>query len=213
MATSAVSARHAVNEDEKRFVRMYLALGGKNQAEAYRRSFLVLEDGKAFRRDSRGNRTGPPLDNRNIAKFASALLKKDHIKAYVAELRAPASEAARETLTDQVRFGDSQEALRAANRILDDEDKLGFRDAAEKWADIMCEVGAEVVVPLPGTVEGDVYCPHCYEQHHVELPIEVTVPMSKMFTGEPKPVPVPVETDGRKRPRTGPRDARFEGKP
>jgi hypothetical protein len=214
-----VSARHAVNADEKRFVRMFLALGEKNQAEAYRRSFLVCENNQYFQRDSKGLRTGAPLPPRNVGKLASMLLKKDHIKAYIAELKTPASDAARDTLTDQVRFGDSQEALRAANRILDDEDKLGFRDACEKWAEIMCEVGAEVVVPIPGNVEADVHCPHCFETHHVSLPIEITTPMSGLFRDMGKTEPGPEETDGRRgknkskeyRDRVG-RDARFEGR-
>jgi hypothetical protein len=162
---------------------MYLAFGSKNATEAYARSFLVIDGGQAFRPDERGKRSGVPVSRRNIGKEASSLLKKDHIKRYIGELESPTSEAARDTLADHVRFGEPQEALRAANRILDDEDKLGFRDAAEKWAEIMCEVGAEVVVPLPGKVRGSVYCPHCFAQHDVELAIEATVPMAKMFPG------------------------------
>jgi hypothetical protein len=160
---------------------MYLALGGKNAAEAYRRSYLLQEEAGYFRRGPKGERVGAPLTTKQVSKEANALLKRDHIQDYIKELSVSTSDAARETLADQVRFGDSQESLRAANRILDDEDKLGFRDAAEMWADIMCEVGTEVVVPIPGHVEADVYCPHCFEQHHVKLPIEATVPMESMF--------------------------------
>lgn len=211
-----VSARHALLDDEIKFVRMWLALGEKNATEAYRRAFLVQDGNQWFKRGAKGERSGAPVTSRWITKEASVLLKKDHIQRYVAELKAPASDTARSTLVEQVRFGDSQEALRAANRILDDEDKLGFRDAAEMWADIMCEVGAEVVVPLPGKVEDDVICPNCFETHHVELPIEVSVPMGDMFPNYGKGTKDDQEGKGEvRRPVKGgeeARDARFSAK-
>jgi hypothetical protein len=176
-----VSARHALTNDEVRFCRMFMAFGEKNMTEAYARSFLVIEGKEAYHRDERGKRTGLPVPRKEISREGALVLRKEHIQRYIAELKSTPSEAARDTLSDHVRFGDPTDALRAANRILDDEDKLGFRDAAEKWAEIMCEVGAEVVVPLPGKVKGSVYCPHCFAQHDVELAIEATVPMAKMF--------------------------------
>ncbi|MHC4371178.1 MAG: hypothetical protein ACYSW8_26500 [Planctomycetota bacterium] len=178
----AISAKHALNGDEVRFCQMYLAIG-ENGTEAYRRTFLIYESDvkQWFDLDAKGQRTGGPIKAREIGKRASALLRKDYIQRYLDELRQSTGDAARSALAEHVRFGEPTEALRAASRILDDEDKLGFRDAVEEWAEIMCDVGAEVVVPLPGRVESDVLCPHCFEEHHVSLPIEVSVPMANMF--------------------------------
>jgi RNase P subunit RPR2 len=84
-------------------------------------------------------------------------------------------------MADQVLFGDDQASLRAAQYVLADEDKLGFRDAVERYAEIMTEIGAEVVVPLPSTIERNVLCPHCFETHGVKFDLEVSVPFGEMF--------------------------------
>jgi len=176
-----ISARHALTNDEVQFCRVHLAMGERNASEAYRRAYMVQDDGKWFERDARGNRKGQPRQALWVAKKASDLLKKDHIKLYMKELKTSTSDSARAALAENVRFGDPTEALRAANRILDDEDKLGFRDAVEEWAAIMAEVGAEVVLPLPGSATGEVFCPECFHQFVATLPIEVTAPMREMF--------------------------------
>jgi hypothetical protein len=177
-----ISARHALNNDEVRFCQMYLAIG-QNGTEAFRRVYLVFDPGvkKWFAKNAKGESTGGPLTAREIGKRATALLRKDYIKRYIQELQQSTGDAARAALAEHVRFGEPAEALRAANRILDDEDKLGFRDAVELWAEHLCAISADVVVRLPGRVEADVFCPHCFQEHHVSLPIEAGTTMDKLF--------------------------------
>lgn len=130
-----INPKHALTIEELNFCKVYLAFGEKNAAEAYRRSFFA----------GRVKEAPPPKE---CSKQATRLLSQDYIAAYIAEIQKTVSDHARQTLSDQVMFGDDGVARRAAEMILADEDKLGFRDAAEKWAQIMCAIGAEVVYPL-----------------------------------------------------------------
>jgi hypothetical protein len=178
---ATVSTKHALNEPELRFCRAYLALGKKNASEAYRRSHLLYYRGAYYDTDDKGERSGDPVKAKDVGRRAGLLLRQDHIQRYLAELEAPTSDHARSAMADQVLFGDEQSSLRAAQHVLADEDKLGFRDAVERYAEIMCEIGAEVVVPLPSKVSRVARCPHCFEEHKVEFDLEVTVPFKEMF--------------------------------
>ena len=147
MAHQTVSARHALNDQEFDFCKKYLAR--LPAATAYRRAFL-REDGfgKTFAAlDSRLNGVGPEIDSKEVSRRASALLKQDYIQAYLTEITNPAGDQARGALLEHAVFeGDRQAAI----AVLADEDKLGARDAYEHWATIMCAIGTEVVVDLPG---------------------------------------------------------------
>lgn len=165
-----VSARYALTTDEREFCRRHLAFGEAQRQESYRRTFLIQHEGKWYDRDSHG---GPNLDKRRmgdeITKLVDSLLGREHIQAYIEELKKPASEHARDALADDVRFGKGREKLSAATKILEQEDKLGQRDAVELWGQIMSEIGAEIVVPLPTT------CHACGARQ------EVAVEMAEMF--------------------------------
>jgi hypothetical protein len=147
-----ISKRHALSNDELLFVRIYSAFGEQDAAEAYRRAFLTQnDDGDWFEQTKKGEiRLDKPVDAKKAHTRAAALLAKPHILAYIEELKAGAGDAARQVMADAVLFTDDATALKAAEKVLADEDKLGFRDAAEKWAEIMCAIGTEVVVPVPG---------------------------------------------------------------
>lgn len=146
-----VSVRYALTDREFTFCRVYAAFGEKNAAEAYRRSHCVQQGEDYFEKDDSGKPCGPKLNPKAVSKQASLLLGRDHIVAFIEELRNPTGDHARDALSDQVLFADDDgQRLKAAQRVLDDEDKLGFRDAADAWAERMCAIGAEVVVPIPG---------------------------------------------------------------
>lgn len=161
--TTRISHRHALDSDELMFVRIFVAFGKQNAAEAYRRAYLAKnEEGNWFLRDKKGDpRLDKPVDANTASKKATALLKQDHIAGYIAELDQGAGDAARQTLTDAVLFTDDQLSLKAAEKVLADEDKLGFRDAVELWAEVMCALGTEVVLAVDGA--------------------EVVVPLKAMF--------------------------------
>jgi hypothetical protein len=156
-----ISVRHALTEKEFDFCRIYAAFGEKNASEAYRRSHCVQVGEMWYEKDSKGEPIGVwndegklgsgHLDAKAVSKQATLLLKRDHIASFMEEIRNPTGDHARGALSDQVLFaGDDGQRLKAAQRVLDDEDKLGFRDAADAWAERMCAIGAEIVVPVPG---------------------------------------------------------------
>lgn len=166
---------------------MFLAFGKRDAAEAYRRSFLRKNARGEWVDSPRGS--GLPMDQVNTAevlspkdcsKRASALLRQQHIQDTLAELERSPSELARKTLADQLLFGTEREKTKAVERVMAEEDKLGFRDAAEKWAEIMCDIGAEVVVPL-GVITRQFACQHCREINEVDIDLSTEVPLSEFF--------------------------------
>lgn len=182
----AISVRDALTPDEEKFCRVYLGFKGKNKGEAYRRAFYVLHRGEYYEPAQCTSADEPregetPADARLATKRAETLLKQAHIQSYITELSASTSEHARQTLAREVISGDSSTELKAAQEVLKQEDKLGFRDAALLWAQIMCEVGAEVVVELPERFQRVVVCKCCGEETYVDEPIEVSIPMAEMF--------------------------------
>ncbi len=146
-----ISSRHALTEQELAFVRIYSAFGHTNATEAYRRAYLGQDDdGNWFDLSRTGDlRTDKPVTAKAAQNRAAALIRQDHIAAYIAELKGQAGDHARQTLTDAVLFTKDQTALKAAEKVLQEEDKLGFRDAVEQWGEILAAIGTEVVVALP----------------------------------------------------------------
>lgn len=153
-----ISARHSLTEGEFRFCKVYAGFGYSDAPEAYRRAFCVenpIDLKWYFPADA--DRTFPdvdrPIDGKLAYNRANALLELPHIKGFLDELKQNTGEHARQALGNAVLFGDAGASLKAAGQVLDDEDRLGFRDAVEKWAEILCEIGCEVVVPLPNGAE------------------------------------------------------------
>jgi len=145
-----ISNRHAMDERELAFVRIYVAFGERGAPEAYRRAYLAFDEESEqwYPRLNNGeaNLEKPPVGNQTAYRKAQALLELQHVQAYIEELKNSSGDLARQVLSDAVLFTDTKTALNAAERVLDDEDKLGFRDAVEQWAEIMCAIGAEVVL-------------------------------------------------------------------
>lgn len=161
---SEIRAHHALTEQEAIFCKVYVAFGSKNQAEAYRRGFLVRtrQDRKGKQRwiyVERPDRASyshddlkdlKEINSKEVSRRAQLLLEQEHIQQGIKEIKGDAGDTARQVLEEQAKFGDGRDARAAAEKILDLEDKMGFRDASERWAEIMCAIGTEVVVPLPG---------------------------------------------------------------
>lgn len=155
--TNPISARRLLTDEERFFCQLYVGLGGADThgaaSKAYRRAF-------------------PHEDPKAATKASARLLQDDLIARYIEEIQQPATMAASERLYDQVRFAaDDQQALKASEQVMRLEEKLNQQSAAERHAEILCEIGAEVVVPLPAK------CSHCGEG------LEVVVPVKEMFKG------------------------------
>lgn len=163
---------------------VYSAFGEKNSAEAYRRSFLHVDEfGDCFDRapDGGPRKDAKPLTAREVSKRATALLRQEHIGRYLKELRKSGSERAREVLEEQAFFGEDSDARRAAEKILENEDRMGMRRASEKWAEHMSAIGAEVVVPLPSSVTVEGNCQDCGRPYRHEKRLEASFPVAQMF--------------------------------
>lgn len=184
-----ISIRGVIDPCELRFCQIYLAFGKRDAAEAYRRSFL--------RKNAMGEWIDAPRDCELtpdqlkqvapalpdvVGRRAIALLKQSHIQDTLRELERSPSELARKTLTDQILFGTEREKIKAMERVWTDEDKLGFRDAVDKWAEILCEIGAEVVIPL-GVTRRRVCCAHCGKFSDVEVDLAAEVDFEAFFPG------------------------------
>ena len=165
---SKISARHALTEQELDFCKRYEAMGRKNHTEAYRRAFWPRY------KDSDGRWVLPEHQDlpppKEVSRRATRLLDQDYILAYLEELRQTAGDRARDVLSEQVQFEVGRPAAQAAAQILQQEDKLGFRDAVEKYAEIMSAIGAEVVVPAPGGGEVSFPLREMYPRFSESLP-------------------------------------------
>lgn len=165
-ARAKISAKHALTAKEKDFCKIYVAFGLKNGPEAYRRSYCIERADGTYAApigdyinihsiSDDDLKALPGLDPKEISKKVQGLLKQSYIAAYIEEIGRAPGDHARDVLGDQARFGSPGEARRAAEVILKEEDKLGFREAVDRWAEILMEIGAEIEVPLPHN------CPHC----------------------------------------------------
>lgn len=189
-----IPAKNACTPQEIAFCRIYLAFGEKNAAEAYRRAFLVQDSDRWYLPRADGTPDADKeLTPRQVSKLVKTLLGQDWIQEYIKEIARPASTHARDVLAEQAMFGDPAEARRAAEKIIDQEDKLGFRDAAERWAEVMCEAGAEIVVPLPVECNNEiiVICSNCGEKEvrRCGKQLETSAPLSRMFPQYGAPTP------------------------
>ena len=159
-SSGAVSAKHALTENEVDFCRRFSSFGFKNAPDAYRRSFLVFNEDeddyeKLWCEKRFDGRPGKHVTGKETRSRAALLLRLDYIQNYLEEIKKPAGEHARSVLADQVRFGEDSEARRAAEGILAQEEKYGINDAVIIWANLLRDIGAEVVVPVPDR------CPSC----------------------------------------------------
>lgn len=164
------SVAEMLSEHEQAFCRFYIAMDEQQFAECYRQAFAddPEEEGKS-------------QNPKDIWKRAERLLTNPFIKRYLDELRRNETDAARHTIRQQLRFGTPTAQLKAAEKILADEEKIGTRDAAFAWAETMCNAGAELVIPFPEKASGHVACPECGHAFVAEVPIELTAPLSEMF--------------------------------
>lgn len=182
-----IAVRNVIEPEELRFCQIYLAFGERDASEAYRRAFC--------RRNSRGHwvEVGrntdltrdeindlEPMDVGLAAKRSSGLLKQRHIQEALAEIKKSPSEHARQTLANQILFGTEREKAKALELVLKEEDKLGLRDAAELWAEVMCEIGAEVIVPLTQLSQRG-HCSECGAEQDFNIDISAEIDISEFF--------------------------------
>lgn len=163
-----ISARHAMTQQEFVFCKIHVAMRQKNKSAAYRRAFWPQVKDKD---------TGQWIDDprmpsdKAIEAASAALLRKEYIQTYIEELGADPADRARQIIYEQAQLApDDKDAQKAAERILEMEDKLGFKDDAERWAEIMCAIGAEVVVPLPNGGETIFPLGSMFPQYKESLP-------------------------------------------
>jgi hypothetical protein len=151
-----VSAKYALTPEELDFCLKFKA--GLPAATAYRRAFYAdLKDGDPELPDSKAR-----------SARSQTLLREDYIQRYLAEIEGvTAGDSARAMLADAAQFeGDRV----AAQKILEQEDKLFLQDAYERWVEIMCAIGTEVVVPIPGGGEAVVPMREMFPRYAEALP-------------------------------------------
>jgi len=187
-----ISIRGVIEPEELRFCQIFLAFGKKDLAEAYRRAFLRknangtwidLPRGQEFTKEEIA--AAEKIMPHEVGIRARALMRQAHIQQTLEELQRSPSEHARTTLVDNILFGTATEKKDAVKAIIAEEDKLGFRDAADKWAEIMCDIGAEVVVPL-GVITRSVTCQHCGQSSDVEIDLAAEVDIADFFPDQAK---------------------------
>jgi hypothetical protein len=156
---SVISPRHALTSQELGFCKIYAANSYKRPGDAYRQSFMERNLEGEWVEPPRPDLTRDeilglkPLAANQINKKANNLLKQDKIRDYVDWLSARPGDIAQNAITEQALFGEQSVQMRAAETLLDLEDKLSKKDDFERWAEIMCQVGTEVVVDLGGGKE------------------------------------------------------------
>lgn len=191
--TRSVSARHALTEQEARFVQVWLGFGRKNAAEAYRRAFGVRrKDGAWCVPEAQGLDHDellalPELTTKEASRRAQVLLSMDYVERYAEEASKPAGDAARGMLAEQVLFSDDEGIRRhAAQELLKQEDRIGLKDDFDRWCQLGREHGFEIEVPLPDRFrkEFSVTC-ECGREIPITIdePLYATAPLAEMFPG------------------------------
>lgn len=189
-----VSAKHALSPRELEFCKVLESTGGTNPFIAYVRAFCyrsgdaIIEpklpvdglDPVALREALRAE-AEDPIRADEVKARAAKLLQEPHIQAFMKEMRLPILDIARSRIGEQALFGDDKDGRLAAKQILDDQDALGVRDAAEYWAQILCEIGTEVDVPLPVEVKHEHTCEQCGHQQLLTIPVDATTPLVEFF--------------------------------
>ena len=122
----------------------------------------------------------PTLSKDEIRNRARYKLQDPTIKAYIEELKSPATIAAERVLLNTVlnRNSRDSDARQSAVKILERESEANRVDDALWFARLLEEVGAEIVVDLPTEATKDVVCPECDHMFHVRIPVEVCAPMA-----------------------------------
>lgn len=176
---SPISAQYACTAEQIEFAKGFVA--GLTGAEAYRRATKK-----------------PSCNERTAVATAARWRTLPQVVAYIRELQQPGGDAARRALIDQVKLGEGGDQRRAAERILDDEDKLGFRDAVTEFWRVSADVGAVIDVPFPATTTGMHTCSACGALDEVTLPVRATVPLAGLFPQfqpeEASPCPTPASS-------------------
>jgi hypothetical protein len=191
VANRSISARHALTEQEARFVQVWLGFGRKNGSEAYRRAFAVRrKDGSYCTPDSPGMTQDellalPELTTKEAFRRANVLLETDYIVRYAEETSRSAGDLSRDVLAEQAMFAEDEGIRRhAAQELLKQEHSAGLKDDAERWVEIMREIGAEIEVPLPDRFrkEFSVTC-DCGKEIPVTVdePLFAVAPLAEMF--------------------------------
>lgn len=182
-----IAVRNVIEPEELRFCQIYLAFGERDASEAYRRAFCRrnkqghwVEVGRNIELTKEEINDLEPMDVGTAAKRSSYLLKQRHIQEALAEIKKSPSEHARQTLANQILFGTEREKAKALELVLKEEDKLGLRDAAELWAEVMCEIGAEVIFPL-GKTTRTAHCTECGAENEFQIDLAAEVELSEFF--------------------------------
>ena len=123
-----------LTREEQTFCKFYLALGTTDPAEAYR---------KAFPEDCKGTKL-----NKYARPKGEKMLLRPEIKESLEWLKLPAKEQSADVLKDQLSSIDPKMAQAAAKAVIDQNEAKQFENAVKRWASIMSEIGAEIVIPM-----------------------------------------------------------------
>jgi hypothetical protein len=145
-----ISRRYALLPEEIDFVKRWVAFGETNSADAYRRSHLKQGRRGEWHEVTADGTLAEIIPARECSRRGKHLLNQEHVKDFISEVKGNTGDHARQLLGDTTLFGSEQQAFRAATKVIDDEDKLAFGDAVERHAEVLCAIGTEVVVDLPG---------------------------------------------------------------
>ena len=140
---SNVTPGFLLTDSEKKFCAYYKEMIGENpdpkhEAETLRRAY---------------NHAYPDVTTvgKQLTAMARKLYHDPRIQNYFPYLNTEAKEMANQILSEQAATGDAKTAFKAAETILKQGEAKAFDTAVQRWASIMCQIGAEVVYPIgPG---------------------------------------------------------------
>ena len=120
-----------LTNEEQKFVKTYIR--DMNAAEAYRKAFPEKCEEPDGKRES---------------ELGNKFLKVPRIAEAIERYSQPSEELAVENLRQALLTGKvDSNTIKAAEHILKYKDKNSVKNATERWAYVLCNIGAKVIVP------------------------------------------------------------------
>ncbi len=140
---SRVKVMPDISDAERLFVMEMIS--GSSYADAWQRAFDPKEE-------ARDAETGKPLIHEQKKTRGRAKLKLRRIKKWMAYLdNATPEELVEDLYVKQIAFGDTKNAMNAANAFL--ESQFAGKEVAEIFIRTLNQIQAEIVVPCQGRAE------------------------------------------------------------
>lgn len=187
-----LSAKHALNKREREFCQQLNASEGQFVARAYKAAFAVWREVDArwvviddedidldkLTPKMRGEiiARSLPVDAKQLDKKGRNLLKSQLIQSYLRELDGSPVDIAEGIVQEQMVTGDAKESLRAAERTIEDKDRIRKRQMIQHFWEVSAENLADVVRPMPGEVRKLHSCAQCGHEEEVVTPLHARFP-------------------------------------